>query len=162
MTHRGCRATQGRDHVALTKPIHIVQDRRQTDEYQQPDRDQGEQNEDNNLESHPLGRIIRHGVRAIFAGIQPIHPLTFLRPSPRATWVNVHIAATALCFFGLFGMAGLYARQVEETGWLGLAGFLLFGSWMALEMRHFLRRSLYPAAVGDRVAGVCERHLGDV
>ena len=37
-----------------------------------------------------------------------------------------------MCFFGLFGIAGLYARQVEETGWLGLAGFLLFGSWMAL------------------------------
>jgi hypothetical protein len=49
-----------------------------------------------------------------------------------ATWVNVHIAATALGFFGLFGMAGLYARQVEETGWLGLAGFLLFTVWMTL------------------------------
>lgn len=33
-----------------------------------------------------------------------------------ATWVNVHIAATALGFFGLFGMAGLYARQIGEEG----------------------------------------------
>jgi hypothetical protein len=49
-----------------------------------------------------------------------------------ATWVNVHIAATALGFFGLFGMAGLYARQVEKTGWLGLAGFVLFTLWMTL------------------------------
>ena len=45
------------------------------------------------------------------------------------TWVNVHIAATALGFFGLFGMAGLYARQVEQAGWLGLVGFLLLRVW---------------------------------
>jgi hypothetical protein len=35
-------------------------------------------------------------------------------------------------FFGLLGMAGLYARQVEAAGWLGLAGFLLFGLWLVL------------------------------
>jgi hypothetical protein len=59
------------------------------------------------------------------------HPLN--EPSAiNATWVNVHIAATALGFFGLFGMAGLYVRQVEESGWLGLAGFLLFTVWMTL------------------------------
>ncbi|MBX2999481.1 MAG: hypothetical protein KF893_13275 [Caldilineaceae bacterium] len=49
-----------------------------------------------------------------------------------ATWVNVHIAATALGFFGLFGMAGLYARQVEKAGWLGLIGFILLTLWMTL------------------------------
>jgi hypothetical protein len=27
---------------------------------------------------------------------------------------------------------GLYARQVKETGWLGLAGFLLFSLWLVL------------------------------
>jgi len=48
------------------------------------------------------------------------------------TWVNVHIAATALGFFGMFGMAGLYARQVEKSGWLGLVGFLLFSLWMTI------------------------------
>lgn len=49
-----------------------------------------------------------------------------------ATWVNVHIAATALGFFGLFGMAGLYARQVEKSGWLGLGGFILLSIWFVL------------------------------
>ena len=76
------------------------------------------------------------GVSAVVAGlcflvIGMFHPLN--EPSAiNATWVNVHIAATALGFFGLFGMAGLYARQVEEAGWLGLAGFLLFTVWMTL------------------------------
>jgi hypothetical protein len=76
------------------------------------------------------------GLSAIVAGlcflvIGMFHPVN--EPSSvNASWVNVHVAATALGFFGLFGMAGLYARQVEETGWLGLAGFLLFTVWMTL------------------------------
>lgn len=76
------------------------------------------------------------GFSAVVAGlcflvIGMFHPVN--EPSAvNATWVNVHIAATALGFFGLFGMAGLYARQVEEAGWLGLAGFLLFTVWMTL------------------------------
>ena len=49
-----------------------------------------------------------------------------------ATWVNVHIVAIAMGFFGLFGMVGLYARQVEKAGWLGLAGFVLFSLWLGL------------------------------
>jgi hypothetical protein len=76
------------------------------------------------------------GLSAIVAGlcflvIGMFHPVN--EPSSvNASWINVHIAATALGFFGLFGMAGLYARQVEESGWLGLAGFLLFTAWMTL------------------------------
>ena len=83
-------------------------------------------------------KVIRlAGLSAMVAGvcflvIGMFHPVNVLSSVTSATWVNVHIAATALGFFGLLGLAGLYARQVEETGWLGLAGFLLFGAWMAL------------------------------
>ena len=77
------------------------------------------------------------GLSAIVAGLSIIiigmfHPLNIPSSVTTATWVNVHIFATALGFFGLFGMAGLYARQVEESGWLGLIGFLLFSAWMTL------------------------------
>ena len=77
------------------------------------------------------------GLSAMVAGlcflvIGMFHPVNVLSSVTSATWVNVHIFATALGFFGLLGLAGLYARQVEETGWLGLAGFLLFGAWMTL------------------------------
>ncbi len=77
------------------------------------------------------------GVSAMAAGlcflvIGMFHSVNLPPFVTTAAWVNVHIFATALGFFGLFGMAGLYARQVEETGWLGLAGFLLFNAWMTL------------------------------
>ncbi len=77
------------------------------------------------------------GLSAMAAGlcfivIGMFHPVNVPSSVTTATWVNVHIFATALGFFGLFGMAGLYARQVEESGWLGLAGFLLFTVWMTL------------------------------
>jgi hypothetical protein len=77
------------------------------------------------------------GLSAMVAGlcfivIGMFHPLNVPSSVTTITWVTVHIFATALGFFGLFGMAGLYARQVEKTGWLGLAGFLLFSLWMTL------------------------------
>jgi hypothetical protein len=77
------------------------------------------------------------GLSAMLAGlcfivIGMFHPVNIPSSVTSATWVNVHLFATALGFFGLLGLTGLYARQVEEAGWLGLAGFLLFGAWMTL------------------------------
>jgi hypothetical protein len=77
------------------------------------------------------------GVSAMVTGLSIVvigmfHPLNIPSSVTTAVWVNVHIFATALGFFGLFGMTGLYARQVEESGWLGLIGFLLFSAWMTL------------------------------
>jgi hypothetical protein len=77
------------------------------------------------------------GASAVAAGLCFIvigifHPENVPSAVTTATWINAHIAAFALGFFGLFGMAGLYARQAEKTGWLGLAGFLLFSAWMTL------------------------------
>jgi hypothetical protein len=49
-------------------------------------------------------------------------------------WEIVHVIAFAAFFFGLLGMAGLYARQAVRIGWLGLAGYVLFSLWLALVM----------------------------
>src|SRR5262249_36437212 len=39
-------------------------------------------------------------------------------------------AKTAMCLLFLIGITGLYARQVRQVGWLGLAGFvMLIVSW---------------------------------
>src|ERR671932_1551059 len=47
-------------------------------------------------------------------------------------WVLTHSLTIAVSFFGLLGIAGLYARQAERVGWFGLAGFLLFSLWLVL------------------------------
>ena len=76
------------------------------------------------------------GLSAIVAGtifvvIQPIHPLDVLSSVTTDRWAIIQSLKTAMCLFGLLGLAGLYARQVNEAGWLGLAGYLLFSLFYA-------------------------------
>jgi hypothetical protein len=76
------------------------------------------------------------GLSAMVAGIFYMivglfHPLEILSSVTTSPWIVVHALASAMCFFGILGMAGLYARQVEKSGWLGLAGFVLFSLWFA-------------------------------
>ena len=70
----------------------------------------------------------------IFAGIQPIHPPDVLASVTTSAWAIITTLKTVMCLFGLFGIAGLYARQVEETGWLGLASYLLLTIFYAVQM----------------------------
>jgi hypothetical protein len=70
----------------------------------------------------------------IFAGIQPIHPPDVLASVNTSAFIIITSLKTAMCLFGLFGIAGLYARQVEETGWLGLAGYLLLSIFYAVQI----------------------------
>jgi len=70
----------------------------------------------------------------IFAGIQPIHPPDVLASVNTSAFIIITSLKTLMCLFGLFGIAGLYARQVEETGWLGLAGYLLLTIFYAVQM----------------------------
>ena len=70
----------------------------------------------------------------IFAGIQPIHPPDVLASVTTSAWAIITILKTVMCLFGLFGIAGLYARHVEKTGWLGLAGYLLLTIFYAVQM----------------------------
>ena len=76
------------------------------------------------------------GMSAMVAGcyvlVGVFHPLNILASVTTPQWVIVHVLAMAMSFFGLLGMAGLYARQAEKSGWLGLAGYLLFSVWLAL------------------------------
>ena len=70
----------------------------------------------------------------LFIVIQTIHPLDVLSSVTTTQWAIAHYLGIAMCFFGLLGMAGLYARQVEAAGWLGLAGYLLFSLFYALTL----------------------------
>jgi hypothetical protein len=70
----------------------------------------------------------------IFAGIQPIHPPDVIASVNTSAFIIITSLKTVMCLFGLFGIAGLYARQVEETGWFGLAGYLLLTVFYAVQI----------------------------
>ena len=81
------------------------------------------------------------GLSAMIAGIffvlvGMMHPLNILSSVTTTQWAIVHILATAMGFFGLLGLTGIYARQVEESGWLGLAGYILMSLWL-VNLSHF-------------------------
>src|SRR5688572_24831570 len=71
---------------------------------------------------------------SLFVSIQAIHPLDLLSSVTTTQWAIVHYMGVAMCMLGLFGVTGLYARQVEKAGWLGLAGYLLLSLFYALTM----------------------------
>ncbi len=90
------------------------------------------------------------GLSAMLAGLGFIvlgafHPENQPAFVTTPTWIVVHVFATSLGYFGVLGLAGLYASQVEKAGWLGLIGFLLFSGWLALQMPFsFLEAAVLP------------------
>ena len=77
------------------------------------------------------------GLAAMLAGICYVivgifHPANIPASVTTTRWVIVHIFACAMCFFGLLGMPGLYARQAEKSGWLGLIGYILLSLWLVM------------------------------
>src|SRR5438552_1463962 len=61
-----------------------------------------------------------------------IHPPQIVSSVTTSTWTIVHLLTNAMSFFGLLGIAGIYARQAKVAGWFGLAGFLLLSFWFVL------------------------------
>src|ERR671912_2582057 len=61
----------------------------------------------------------------IFAVIQPIHPADVVASVTTGAWAIITPVKTVMCLLFLIGITGLYARQVNQAGRLGLAGFLL-------------------------------------
>lgn len=74
------------------------------------------------------------GAGILFVVIQALHPLDVLESVTTTRWAIVHYLGIVMCLLGLLGMTGIYARQAEESGWLGLAGYLLFGLFFALSL----------------------------
>jgi len=79
------------------------------------------------------------GLSALLAGLCYLlvgifHPANVPASVTTTRWEIVHILACAMSFFGLLGLAGLYARQATRAGWLGLAGYVLLSLWFVVVM----------------------------
>ena len=71
------------------------------------------------------------GMASLLAGVLQILG-AFLHPTGEdlaaintSNWVPAHLALWVSAILILLGLVGLYTRQAEKTGWLGLAGFVL-------------------------------------
>jgi hypothetical protein len=74
--------------------------------------------------------------------------------------VVVHYLACAMSFFAVLGLAGLYARQVKESGWLGLAGFVLLSLWFVLVMGFTFVEAFILPRVATAVPAFAEGWMG--
>ena len=77
------------------------------------------------------------GLSAVVAGVLSvvapiIHPLDVPSSVATSSWAIAHYLILGGSIFTLLGITGIYARQVEEAGLLGLVGFLMFFVALAL------------------------------
>jgi len=85
------------------------------------------------------------GSGILYILIQTIHPLDVFSSVTTARWAIVHYLSIVMDILGMLGIAGLYARQVEKSGWLGLVGYLLFsGFWAFSVALHFIEAFISP------------------
>lgn len=85
------------------------------------------------------------GAGTLYIAIQAIHPLDVLSSVTTTRWAITHYLSITMDILAVLGIAGLYARQVEKSGWLGLAGYLLFSLFWALSLAfHFIESFIEP------------------
>ena len=97
---------------------------------------------------------------ALYITIQLIHPVEEVSSVTTTSWFVVHILTLAMAALGLVGAAGIYLRQVRETGLLGLIGFLVFGTfYLATAAFNFLEAFVLPA-IATKAPEIVEDILG--
>jgi hypothetical protein len=102
------------------------------------------------------------GAGSLFVAIQAIHPPDILSSVTTAQWAITHALGVAMGLLGLLGLAGIYARQVEEAGWLGLVGYLLSSLFWALTMAFQFTEALISPLLATEAPEFVEGVLGMV
>ncbi len=104
-----------------------------------------------------------------FAAMGLLHPPDTLSSVTTSRWAICHSLAIALSVFGLPGMMGLYGRQAEAAGWLGLAGYLLWSLWLVLFLPfNFFEAFILPLlateapAFAEGFLGIITRSAGEM
>ncbi|MBO9608658.1 MAG: hypothetical protein J7639_22080 [Paenibacillaceae bacterium] len=105
----------------------------------------------------------------LFIVVQMIHPADILSSVGTGRWAIVHCLGVAMCFLGLLGITGIYARQVDKAGWPGLAGYLLVSMFYALTMAfQFIEAFVSPPLVAESpvfvegLLGIPSGNVGDI
>ena len=90
------------------------------------------------------------GAGILYITIQAIHPLDVLSSVTTAQWAITHYLSIVMDLLAMLGVTGIFARQVEKSGWLGLASYLLFsGFWAFSVALHFIEAFISPVAATE-------------
>jgi hypothetical protein len=105
------------------------------------------------------------GLSAVIAGtcyvlVGIFHPANVPSSVTTTRWEVVHVLACAMCFFGVLGMVGLYARQAAKVRWLGLAGFLMLELWLVLIMGFSFVEAFVLPHVAGATPGLVQAWMG--
>ncbi len=76
------------------------------------------------------GLLRSTGIAAVLGGllfvvIQPLHPADVLASVTTDAWAVIHYATLAMLTLFVVGITGIYLRQAERTGWIGLIGYVV-------------------------------------
>lgn len=86
----------------------------------------------------------------LYIAIQFIHPEETLEAVSTNSWVVVALLTVAMAVLGLVGVTGIYLRQTEEVGVLGLLGYLALGLFFLLPITFsFAEALILPLVVSD-------------
>jgi len=92
-----------------------------------------------------LAGLSTMGAGIIYIAIQAIHPLDVFSSVTTDQWAVVHYLSIVMDFLALFGIMGLYAKQVNKVGWFGLVGYLLFSLFWTFSLAfHFVEAFVSP------------------
>lgn len=95
------------------------------------------------------------GFFAILAGIlyiviQFIHPSENITSVATSSWMVVSCLSIAMSLFCLIGTLGIYMKQVEQAGWIGLIGYLFFSLfWLISTIFSFIEAFVLPLLLND-------------
>src|SRR5688500_17464268 len=97
---------------------------------------------------------------SIFAGIQPIHPPDVVASVTTTAWSVITPLKTAMCLLFLAGITGIYARQVNRAGWIGLAGFLLLSLSWANNLVYIFAEAFFVPVLAPEAPAFAEGFFG--
>ena len=96
----------------------------------------------------------------LYVGIQFIHPEETLETVSTDAWTMVAWLTVAMAILALVGITGIYLRQVELIGVLGLLGFVLFGAFYLLPIVFSFGEAAILPLIADDAPNFVENYLG--
>lgn len=96
----------------------------------------------------------------LYVGIQFIHPEETVAAVSTDSWAIVALITVAFAVLGLVGLTGIYLRQTEEAGVLGLVGYLSLALFFLLPITFSFAEAMILPLVVDDAPGFVENFNG--